>query len=266
MVPEWVPLPSGFGVEIRGLSPADMLAGREQVFRDAFAQHHMVLLRNCKLDEDQQVRLTELLGDVSHASPNMKDGKKFSYVSNVLPEGTLRDGELLFHSDFMFMPRPLTAIALYAIEVPKKGGETLFADAGLALQRLPGDLRRRIDSLQARHIANYKAFDGGGRPKYDPNARKQFVHVHPLVWTHPESGQEVLFASRLLTESVMDLPAEEGEALLQELFGYIEDSAHQYAHAWRPGDYLVWDNRWLQHARRDFDPGERRSMRRVPIE
>lgn len=255
---ESVPLSSEFGVELRGLDPRLIPLEYASLFRQVFLSARIVLLRGCELTEDDNVRLTETLG---LASSNLKSKKKFSYVSNVLDEGMLGDGELPLHSDFMFTERPLKAISLYATGVPAHGGETVFADVTLAYRRLPEALKMRIAGLQARHVANY----GASRPKFDSTARETLFAIHPLVWHNPETRQPVLFASRLMTESIIGLNAGQSEALLQELFGYIEDPKYQYVHKWRVGDYLVWDNRCLQHSRRDFAPTEGRTLRRVPI-
>jgi taurine dioxygenase len=226
-----------------------------------------VLIRDVELSDDAGTTLTELLGPVSFASPVMREGRtrKYSFIGNVHSEGKLRDGELLFHSDHTFLPNPLKAISLYSLAAPSKGGETVFANAGAAYRRLPEDLKRRIADLKARHIASYSAFEGDTRPKFNADGRDK-IAIHPVVWRHPESGAPILLVSRLLTESIMDMPFEESEALLNELFAYIEDPAWHYVHRWKVGDYLVWDNRQLQHSRRDFDPTEKRALRRVPID
>jgi len=263
---EMRPLSSGFGVELRGFDPRAMDAEGADIFRRAFAEHHLVLIRGVDLSEDEQTVLTETLGEVSFVSPVMKEGgaRKYSFVSNDQADGKIGDGELLFHSDHTFFERPLRAIALYALAVPTEGGETLFADAGGAYRRLPDDLKRRIAGLEARHMASYGAYEGDKRPVFDPEARAK-VRLQPMVWPHPDSAEEILFVSRLIAESIPALPPGESEALLERLFAFIEDPAHLYVHRWRVGDYLVWDNRQLQHARRTFDPSQKRTLRRVPI-
>jgi len=267
MAIEQRPLSASLGVELRGLDPNRLDDDAVEAFRRAFSDHHIVLLRDVELSEDAGVALTETLGPVSFKSPFMRrgGGRKFSYVSNQHADGTLRDGELLFHADHSFLPWPLKAISLYAMEVPARGGETLFTDAAAAYARLPPSLKARIEGLKARHVANYNLFEGDGRPKFDPASSAKSA-IHPIAWPHPESGAPILFVSRLLTESIVDLPPAESEALLLELFAYVEDEAHAYAHSWRVGDYLVWDNRQLQHSRRDFDPSEKRALRRTPID
>lgn len=266
MAYELVPLSEELGVEIRGLDPTKLDDEAVQTFRDAFARYHLVLLRGVDLDEEQQTKLTETLGEVSFDSPIMKKGgdRKFSFIGNQHSDGHLRDGELLFHSDHTFFKSPLKAIALYSLAAPSKGGETVFTNAAAAYRRLPEALKEKIRGLDARHIASYGAFEGDARPRFDPTSKAK-VAVHPVVWKHPDSGEDILFVSRLLTESILGMPHEESEALLEQLFTYVEDPQYHYAHAWKVGDYLVWDNRVLQHSRRDFDPSEKRAMRRVPI-
>jgi len=261
-----VPLGPDFGVELSGFDARELDDEKIDAFRKAFHTHSLVMIRDMELSEDQQVALTETLGEVSFSSPVMKHGglKKFSLVSNQHEEGHLRDGELLFHSDHMFFERPLRAIALYALAAPQVGGETVFINANAAYHRLPRPLQERIAPLRARHMASYGTFKGDSRPSFDTDSKVKSA-IHPVVWPHPESGVPILFASRLLTESIVGLPPAESEALLEELFAYLENEDFAYVHKWRTHDYLVWDNRQLQHARRTFDPSEKRALRRVPI-
>ena len=263
---ELIPLSADIGVEIRGLDPVTLDDDKIATFRDAFDRYHLVLLRGVELTEGEQSRLTETLGEVSFDSPIMKKGggRKFSFIGNQHNDGALRDGELLFHADHTFFKMPLKAIALYSLAAPSVGGETVFSNAGAAYNRLPDALKQRIAGLEARHIASYGAFEGDQRPRFDPNSKSK-VAVHPVVWSHPDSGEKILFVSRLLTESILGMAHDESEALLKELFSYIEDPTYHYAHKWRVGDYVVWDNRQLQHARQDFDASEKRALRRIPI-
>ena len=253
------PLTPWFGVELRGIDPHHVQSEEASAFREAFLGARIVLLRGCDLTDDANVRLTESLGQ---ATTNKQSGHKFSYVSNVHPEGLLGDGALVLHSDFAFMERPARAIALYAMSVPAAGGETVFVDLAHAYRRLPEPLKRRIAGLQARHVINY----GTGRPAFDPDAPGAMMAIHPLVWEPPQARAPVLFASRAMTDTIVGMRADESESLLQELFAHIEDERYQYVHQWRTGDYLVWDNRCLQHARRDFASTEGRTLRRVVIQ
>ena len=75
----------------------------------------------------------------------------------------------------------------------------------------------------------------------------------------------MLLVNRMMTDEVVGLPPAEGEALLQELFAHLEAPEIVYRHAWRPDDLVIWDNRALQHARMNFDPAQKRVLRRIPI-
>src|ERR1700730_6511587 len=115
MTVAFVTLTSAFGVEMNGWDPRYLDPEDASLFRKAFADHGLVLIRDCELSEDQNVALTETLGAVFFASSNVKGARKFSHVSNVHADGTLREGAIPFHADYMFMECPHKALSLYAM-------------------------------------------------------------------------------------------------------------------------------------------------------
>lgn len=258
------PLCPGLGVEILGLdlsqplSPAD-----EEALQDLYRRHHLLLLCDQRIDEDAQVRLAELFGPIARRAPSMRHART-ALVSNSRPGGILGEGVLHFHSDNTFFAHPLKAISLYAIEVPSRGGDTLFANCALVFEALPADLQRRLEGL-----TSYQLFDYGG--PYDRRSREEGAAadapraVHPLVWTDPETGRRVLFMSEHTTVRINELDEAAGEALIAELRGWIADPRFGYRHRWRVGDLLLWDNIVLQHAREEFDTTQPRTLRRTPI-
>lgn len=134
----------------------------------------------------------------------------------------------------------------------------------MAYANLPERLKRRIAGLTARHGHDYSINRGDVRAKGSTGAEGP-RWVHPVVRNHPQTGEPLLFVSRLITEEIIGLPPAEGDELLEELLTYIEDPKVIYRHKWRVGDYIAWDNLALQHARTNFDPAEKRVLRRVPI-
>ncbi len=165
----------------------------------------------------------------------------------------------------MFLETPLKAISLYALAVPSRGGETCFIDAARAYQELPEQLKERIAHLEARHIYDYGANRGNQAPNPQQLSEQADTAVHPIVWPHPDTGEPILFVSRLFTVEILGIAREESAALLKTLFEHLEARRSDYSHPWRVGDLMIWDNRILQHARNDFDPTEKRALRRVPI-
>jgi len=154
------------------------------------------------------------------------------------------------------------ASMLYAIEVPRAGGNTLFANGYRAYETLPADVKRRIDGCRALNAYDYNnaAMKRGTRLSDGvPSC------VHPVVRTHPATGRKALYVNRLMTMRIEGLPQPESDELLDVLFDHQERQEFIYEHVWRVGDLLIWDNRCTLHARTDFSPDQRRLMRRVTI-
>lgn len=260
------PLSEHIGVEVQGINPQSLSDADKDALRDLFTARHLVLLRSVDLSPDDHLALTDAIGPVSQADAIMKDGRKFSHISNAHADGRLPDGELLYHADHMFLETPLKAISLYALQVPLRGGETCFLDAARAYRGLPEEIKTKIANLSARHVYDYGANRGNQAATRDAKlSDNSDAAIHPIVWPHPETSEPILFVSRLFTVEIIGLPQDEGDALLGYLFKHLEGYANDYVHPWRVGDLVIWDNRILQHARNDFDPAEKRALRRVPI-
>ena len=162
----------------------------------------------------------------------------------------------------MFLDKPLMGAMLYAEELPSTGGNTLFASMYAAYDMLSDTQKARVDGLRAVNVFDYETQVKSG--SYD---RSTSPHsTHPVVRTHPETGRKALYVNRLMTEEIVDLPADESDALLQILFAHAEARDHVYEHVWQLNDLVMWDNRCTQHARTDFPATERRLLRRVGIE
>ena len=258
------PLSPALGVEVAGLDVAGPIApAMAEALRDLLRRHHLLLLRGPVLDEATQVRFARVFGPISHRGAWMKT-RDAALVSNTAPDGVLGQGEMLFHADHTFFRRPLKALALHALEVPRAGGDTLFANCILAYRDLPEALKARLAGRTSVQLFEY----GGEYNRRVPLARASAAALratHPLVLPDPDSGAPILFAHPLTTAAISGLEDDETQALLDELAPYIADPAIGYRHAWRVGDLVVWNNLTLQHARTAFDPTERRTLRRTPI-
>src|SRR6266545_7319606 len=131
------PLSPALGAEIQGVDLRDPIdEALKEKFLDTWHQYLVILLRDQTLDEDAQVRFAEMFGPPAPVT----SGRSFSVkhpavmlISNIpqdgKPIGALPDGEMHFHSDQCHQEKPATASLLYALEVPSKGGNTLFANA-----------------------------------------------------------------------------------------------------------------------------------------
>ena len=154
---------------------------------------------------------------------------------------------------------------LYAIELPRHGGETLFVHGGHALAALDPATRERVAALRAVHLYDPRLPLTDGRYRESLVGPGSFHAEHPVVQPHPYGQGSVLTVTYQHTDRIVGLDDEESDALLSELFAALYDSGGVYAHAWRPGDLVVWDNRVVQHGRGVFDPAEPRVLRRCVV-
>jgi taurine dioxygenase len=261
-------LSPALGAEILGVDLGDPISGSlKQRLLDTWHEHLVILFRNQTLDEDSQVRFAETFGAPAKITSDRAFSAKHPSVmliSNIRedgkPIGALPDGEMHFHTDQCHQEIPAKATLLYAIEVPSKGGNTLFSNAYSAYETLPEDLKRRI---AGRRALNAYTSDTTLRSASYDDAKSSYWH--PVVRTHPATGRKALYVNRLMTREVEGLPREESDAILQRLFDHQEQPKFVYEHVWCPGDLLMWDNRCTLHARTDFSSGERRLLRRVTI-
>jgi taurine dioxygenase len=263
------PLSPALGAEIVGVDLRrefnDALSAQ---ILDAWHRHLVILFRGQTLSEEDQVRFGEQFGTLAmvrnYQARKMHPGVML--VTNIRedgkPIGLLPDGEMQFHTDQCYLECPAKASMLYAIEVPSRGGNTLFANGYLAYETLADDVKRRIAGRKALNAYDY---DNAATIRGATVSKDAPTYAHPVVRTHPATGRKALYVNRLMTRYIEDMPADESEKLLELLFAHQEQPQFIYEHVWRVGDLLMWDNRCALHARTDFSPDERRLMRRVTV-
>lgn len=256
-----VPTGSALGAEIVGLDlslplPTESVAA----VRAAVLEHCVVFFRNQRLDDAAQVAFTRNFGPASvHVRDNQPDRPtdEIMMVSNVRkngkPIGSLGHGEILFHSDLSYMAHPGTFSLLYAVELPKTGGATSWCNNNAAYDGLDDTMKARLDGLRATHLHF--------RPEQNPNP----VVDHPIVCTHPETGRKSLFVSPYFAKRVVGMPEDESQSLLDTLFAHQTQPKYIWAHDWRIGDLVMWDNRTTMHRREPFPDTQRRILKRTQI-
>ncbi|MCW5770166.1 MAG: TauD/TfdA family dioxygenase [Rhodospirillaceae bacterium] len=269
MAIEIVPLTEHVGAEVKGLDlHVEQDDDTKALLRRAFRDHHLLLVRQPGATDDDQIRFARIFGEISirYSRANENTSSLVQYVSNARPDGILGDGEIVFHMDHVFYPVPLTAIALYGIEIPPSGTATKFRNAHTLYERLPDALRQRVQGIKILHLFNYQGDHTGWQdpaqaPPDSPRAWQ------PLVWKNPETGEDALWLSPLSTVGFEGTTLEEGRKLIDALWEFAGsvDPDFTYTHRWQPGDLVIWDNRMLHHARQPFPSSERRTLRRSSI-
>jgi taurine dioxygenase len=174
-----------------------------------------------------------------------------------------RRGAEGWHTDGAYDQEPFKATQLYAVAVPSRGGNTLFASMYAAYDALPQRLKDRLEGRLG-------AFTYGGRRKatalLNEEDRDWKPVFHPIIRTHPETGRKALYFDPGKILRIEGLPEGESDALIDELTGYMIQPDAEYHHKWRKGDIVIWDNRCSYHrAAGDYPPEEDRIHWRVSI-
>ena len=254
------------------ISGVDLRGGLDDVvmkdIHRAWLDNFVIVIPGQNLSGDDQIAFTEWFGprqEVRTVKVVDEGPQNFMYVANKKVDGmdgVLPDGEMQFHSDQCYYETPSRATILFAIEIPSEGGNTKFANAYQAYDSLDSATKERLIGLKALNVYDYDANATVKTNESSPDAPR---YAHPVVIRHPETGREVLYVNRLMTDHIVGIDRAESDALLEGLFQVLEDPAHSYEHVWTPGDLVMWDNLCTLHARTWFDPSMSRVLRRTTV-
>lgn len=239
----------------------------DEILKQAILDHYFIVLPGQHIEPGEHQRFCKTFGEIqpqrSVQEMESQDHIGMMHVSNAREDGILPNGEMWFHSDQPYFDKPVKMTSLQAIELPKVGGNTRFANCYLAYETLDEATRARIDGRMGMNVYDYNErnmhMKTGERDEDAPR------HAHPIVRTHPDTGRKSLFINRLMTDYIIDMDPAESDALLDRLFDHMEQDRFIYEHDWQPDDVAIWDNRCLVHGRTDFDPVERRLLRRFCV-
>lgn len=247
-----------FGVEVRACDVR--AADAPQVFaaiRDAFETHSLLLFKDQHLDDDEHLTFAKRFGPIEDRSNVRMDGApKISGVSNETEEGQVMDesnlrlldlqANMLWHTDSTFLPVPALANILQARVVPSQGGATEFASTRAGFAALSAQLQDKLRTMTFQHRYSHS------RARIDPElAKLKRFTMWPdtqwrAVWPNPVTGEEAVYiASHVFGVSGMN--AEEADQFVQDLIAELTQPSAVYAHAWEPGDVIVWDERAVLH-------------------
>jgi len=245
-------------------------------------KYAVLVFRGQKLDEDRQIAYAKQFGPLDLGLRKIRKGQphRFKYdeladISNVQVDGKVapRDSSKivnnianqLWHSDSSFQKPAARYSMLHSVVIPKKGGETEFADLRAAYDGLPEDLRMDIAGLEAEHHALHSRMMMGDTGYTEEQKNAIPPAVWPLVRTHAGSKRKLLFVGIHATH-VIGMTVPEGRMLLMDLLEHATQRQFVYQHHWQVGDLVMWDNRAVLHRGRRFDLAERREMRRATTE
>lgn len=264
------PMAGALGADVTGVDVRRIDAEELTAIRAALLEHHVLALRNQQLDPAALSAFAAQLGE-REVYPFAQSLPGEPYVVPIIkePEDASNFGGV-WHTDSSYLPEPPGLTLLYAVSLPAQGGDTLFADMHAAYRALPSATRTEIDGLSAQYTASLVHDDGGAYARVagaNRNRRSAGAtvtdSVHPVVRTHPDSGDKALYVSLAHTRCFVGLTRDESLPLLTRLAEHAIKPEFQTRLRWTAGTLAIWDNRSVQHFPLNDYPGERRVMHRV---
>src|SRR5262245_20014454 len=194
-------------------------------------------------------------------------------LSNVQRDGKptgLADAVTYFHTYYSYLDLPARATTLYSIQVPKKGGDTLFADQYAAYDDLSASLKAQVQDLVAlHHYGNRDDLDKGSRTVASVLTEEQETKMtwvrHKVARKHPITGRTALYSVSGSSFGIEGLPQDEALDLLDELKRHATQEKYQLRLKYGAGDVVVWDNASLLHSATLTDPSDPRTLWRITI-
>ena len=261
------------GAEIRGVDVKTLDEAGFGVIYRAWLDYNVVVVPGQELQIDDFLRYSRRFGIV-HPHPS-KMTRHPDYPEITLlgvdkfgPDGKLNDaiyrrGAEGWHTDGAYDQEPFKATQLYALAVPRTGGDTFFASMYAAYEGLPEHLKQRLAGRMG-------AFTYGGRRQatalLNQEDRDWTPVLHPIIRVHPETGRKALYFDPGKILRIEGLDGRESDAVIEELTGCMIQPGGEYRHPWRKGDVVIWDNRCSYHkAAGDYPPEEDRIHWRVSI-
>jgi taurine dioxygenase len=264
---------SKIGAVITGVDVTRMSEAEFDVIYKTWLARNVICVRGQSLAIEQFLAYSRRFGFVhphpskSTRHPEIPEVTMLGFnkhkADGTLDQVIYRRGAENWHTDGAYDAEPFKATQLYALAIPSRGGDTMFASMYAAYEALPERLKQRLDGRLG-------AFTYGGRRQatalLNEEDRDWKPVLHPVVRTHSETGRKALYFDPGKILRIEGLEAAESDALIDELAERMIQPGARWRHAWQKGDIVIWDNRCSYHrAAADYPPEEERLHWRVSI-
>jgi taurine dioxygenase len=265
------PLTPAIGAVIEGVDLSQPLSDDLLGFvRQALLDHKVIFFEDQHITPVQHRDFAARFGELhTHPLyPGVPEAPELFILDNHAGNPTDNDS---WHTDVTFIETPPMASILYAKSLPPLGGDTLWSDMKAAYEALSPAMRDFLVGLDAVHdfargfptrgiVANT-----AGAAKHAEEVAKHPPVLHPVIRTHPETGEDGLFVNYGFTERIKGLRRKESDAILAMLFAHIQQPEFLVRWRWSDNAVAFWDNRVTQHyAVNDYLPN-RRVMNRATV-
>ena len=236
----------------------------------ALLQHQVLFFENQPVTPEQQRDLAAQFGPL-HIHPVYRNIPEVPEIIVLDTDDNNPPDNDNWHTDITFTEAPAQAALLSARQLPPLGGDTLWASNVAAFEALSASWQRLLSGLNAEHdfVKSFPAWRFARTPeervRWEAAVAKHPPVLHPVIRTHPETGQQGLFVNEGFTTRIVELSATESDAVLRQLFAHISKPEFTVRWRWKVGDLAFWDNRSTQHyACANYLP-HRRVMHRATV-
>jgi taurine dioxygenase len=265
---------NGFAAEVGNIDLRQPLsdAAFERI-HEAFLRHKVLVFRGQPLDDDAHQAFALRFGPLEgHINVSTRHARlpQVQVFSNVKEDGTTtgthpEKGTLVWHTDKSYVAEPSLTTILRSPAIASKGGDTLFADMARAYADLPKETRQKLDGMMCVHDWKRSREKSHERPATADEMRAAPPVVHPMVRTHPETGEKALYIGNH-TSCIVGWSWADSDAFIAELEAHATRPQYVYRHKWQVDDVLMWDNRCTMHCVEPYDAAkEKRAVHRVVV-
>ena len=265
------PLSGNIGTEIDGVNLKKITKEQFKEIKIVFGKYGVIFFRNQNLSPEEEIIFAELWGEINinRFFTNLEGYPKIALVSKE-PDQKKNIGGA-WHTDHTYDLEPAMGSILFAHQVPKKGGDTLFSSMYAAYETLSDGLKDTLKNLHGRHSSRHvfgtsraeRNDDTVGRIINSDKAKQDAIH--PVVITHPQTGRKALFVNPTFTLGFDGWSDEESKPLLKYLYSHATKPEFTCRFKWEEGSVAFWDNRSTWHLAVNDYHGERRLMHRITI-
>lgn len=268
---EIIPIAKSLGAEVIGAQLVNMDLKTFSSIEKAFSRYLVLCFRDQQLGPCDLVNLARKFGGVGE-TPYLSGLEDYPDVVPIVKEANEKSQHTFgsgWHTDFTFQKKPPARTLLYALDVPPKGGDTLFANLQDAYESLSTGMQESLSRLRALHSSIRS---------YGPNAslknhlenmtitnekEEPGFESHPVIRKHPVTGKPSLWINPTYTIRFDGMTDQESQPLLDYLNDLITEARFTCRVNWKRNSLVMWDNRCTQHSASSDYAGHRREMWRI---
>ena len=264
-----IPLTPSIGAIISKVSlNKDLNSGTIEQIYSALIKHQVVFFRDQNISPETHLKLAESLGEIDPGHPVYPHVEGHQSIVLLKNDANNRPDTNDWHKDLTFKENPPFASILHGVEVPKVGGDTLWASMSAAYDQLPNGWKDHLEELEAIHdMGTFRNdfYKEGGIDSVNNALKNVGSAVHKVIETHPISGLKYLNVNQSFTRNIVNESQGPSDHMLQFLFQHISKPEFQVRFHWEDNSVAIWDNRITQHYAVFDYLSESRHMQRVTV-